>query len=102
MANKPIDLLIKFLNADNVCDILPENDDFSIDQRLKHIAQDVIKGYKIDEESKEDWITVNKTAMDLIKNQDALLNNVLKDFPFKGASQLIFPLLGPAVIQMGA
>lgn len=99
---KAIDKLIKFLNSKNVADELGDNEDMTSEQRLAQIARDVVTGYKIDEDSREDWLQVNKIAMDLIKNQDSLINGVLKNFPFENASKIVFPLLGPAVIQMGA
>jgi len=92
---KAIDTLVKYLGSKNICEFLT-------DEQCKKIAEDVITGYEIDEDSRSAWLETNKEAMKIIKHCEDETNNDDKDFPFNGSAKVIYPLLAPAVIQMAA
>lgn len=92
---KPIDKLLKFLGSKNVAEFLDE-------EQRKQIAEDVVIGYQIDDDTRQDWLEVNRKAMELVKNTDALLEKVSKSVLFNKQAQVIFPLIAPAVIQMSS
>lgn len=90
------DKLIKFLNSKNVAE-------FFDDKKLEEIASDVVTGYQVDDDSRQQWLSVNKAALKLINttdNDDAEGN--IKEFPFKGSAKVGYELIGPAVIQLAA
>jgi hypothetical protein len=91
-----IDKLLKYLKSYNIADMLDEEDQ-------KEIARDVVEGYQIDEESRAQWLEMNRQAMAMIKTaerDDSKSSH--KDFPFKGSAKIVYPLIGPAVIQMAS
>jgi hypothetical protein len=90
-----IDKLLKYLNAPNVSDFLDED-------CLKNLGEDVIIGYKIDEDSRADWLDSNRKAVAIIKHCESDEDDGRKDFPFPKAAKIIYPLLAPAVIQMAS
>lgn len=92
---KPIDKLLKYLNSDNVADELTE-------EQSKQIAEDVLTGYEIDEDSRSNWLETNKSAMMIIKHCEDQQSDQVRDFPFQDSAKVIYPLLAPAVIQMAA
>lgn len=92
---KAIETLLKYLNSDNVADFLD-------DDQKKQIAEDVILGYEIDEDSRAVWLETNKQAMKIIKHCEDDNADGDKDFPFTGSAKVVYPLLAPAVIQMAA
>lgn len=67
----------------------------------KKIVDDVIKGYKIDDESRSQWLKVNQEALKMI-NGEELLNEEVKDFPFQDSSKVIYPLIQNATIQLAS
>lgn len=83
-----IDKLLKFLNTPNVASLLD-------DDQLKQIADDVITGYKIDDESRSTWLERNQEAVKIIKHCEEGLEN-------REMSKVIYPLLAPAVIQLSS
>lgn len=89
------DKLIKFLNAANVADLIDQED-------RDEIAANVVVGYQIDEESRADWLETNKQAMKLIKTADKDTETTQRDFPFKDSAKVVYPLIGPAVIQLAS
>ncbi len=91
MINKTLEKLFKILKSDNAAEFLEESEN-------RQIVENVINGYKIDERSREEWLDINHQAMELVKCQDM----VNKNFPFQGASQVIYPLIIPATIQLAA
>ncbi len=88
------DKLLKFLNSDNIAKDIEED-------QLNKIAESVIKGYKIDDESRKSWLDTNKEAMRIIKHCESDPEQK-RDFPFEGSAQVIYPLLAPAVIQLAS
>jgi hypothetical protein len=89
-----VDKLLKFLNSKNIAEFLD-------DEQLNEIAESVIKGYKIDDESRQAWLNTNLEAMRVIKHceNDGETN---RDFPFPGSAKVIYPLLAPSVIQLAS
>lgn len=77
----------KLVESDNIADDLD-------DDKLREIADQVIEGLDEDELSMEDWLCDAKKAMDLtdIKREE-------KNFPFKGAANVKYPLTTLAVVQ---
>lgn len=88
-----IDKILKFLNTVNIADLLD-------DDKLKQIAQDVVLGYQIDEDSREVWLNTNLEAMKIIKHCEN--NKEKRDFPFSDSAKVIYPLLAPATIQLAS
>lgn len=91
-----IDKLIKLLNSSAN---LAENLD---DETRLSIAQDVVEGYEIDLDSRKDWLEINQKALALAKTEETKSESASRDFPFDGASKVIYPLIGPAIIQLAA
>src|ERR1043165_3464496 len=92
---KAIEKLLKYLNSSNVAEFLD-------DDKKKQIADDVLTGYEVDEDSRSAWLDTNKEAMRMIKHCEDSQNDPDKEFPFSGSAKVIYPLLAPAVIQMAA
>ncbi len=90
-----VDKLLKYLNSPNVAEFLD-------DEKLKSIAEDVIVGYQIDEDSRAGWLNTNKEAIKIIKTLDNDMNDPDKEFPFFKASKVVYPLLSPAIIQLSS
>ena len=95
-----IDTLLKYLQSKNVAEFIDED-------RRKQIGNDVIVGYQIDDESRQNWLEVNKKALKLIKTSQNTYNDrpdmeTNRDFPFQKSSKVVYPLIGPAVIQLSA
>lgn len=89
-----IDKLLKYLNSPNVAEFLD-------DEHLDEIAKSTVIGYQIDDDSRQEWLETNKEAVRIVNNAD---NNsdLNKDFPFDGAAKVIYPLIGPAIIQLAS
>ncbi len=87
-----LDKLLKYVSMSNIAEALD-------DEKLSQIADDVIKGYEIDEDSRKDWLEINKQAMDIIKNKDDSTNRIKL---YEGQCKLLFPLLAPATIQLAS
>lgn len=87
-----IDKLVKFLNTKNVASLLDED-------KLHDIAEDVIKGYEIDEDSRKDWLELNDEAMSIMRNED---NRQDDNRLYDGQCKLVFPLLASANIQLAS
>lgn len=99
---KPIDKLLKFLDSQNVAEVLGDSKDgVAKEDRLRQIGEDVYTGYEIDASTRERWLRANKEAMSIINTLESD-NDTTRDFPFKNACRVVYPLLGPAVIQMAA
>ena len=91
-----INKIVSLLKSDNIADDLA-------DDELQKIADDVIIGYEVDEDSRADWLETNKKAMSIIKHcEDSDGSDITRDGPFTDSSRVIYPLLAPAVIQMAA
>lgn len=88
-----VNKILKLISKKNLADDLDES-------RRNEIADDVVKGCQIDEESRATWLDINLEAMKIIKHCED--DDGEKDFPFHGAAKVVYPLLAPAVIQMAA
>lgn len=82
--------LRKLIASDNIADDLD-------DDKLREIADYVIAGLEEDELSMEDWLCDAKKSMELtdIKREE-------KNFPFKGAANVKYPLTTLAVVQFSS
>lgn len=79
--------LDKLQKSDNIVESLD-------DSTLGAIAQQVITGYRIDEDSRADWCSLIEKAMAIAKQ---LMEQ--KSFPWPGASNIKFPLITKASID---
>lgn len=66
-------------------------------QTLDEIGQAVVREYLIDENSRADWVTKAKRALKFA-TQDA----ERKQYPWPGASSVIFPLISQAALEFAA
>lgn len=87
-----IDKLLKYLNSKNVAELLDED-------QLKAIAEDVVKGYEIDEDSRKEWLELNQHAMAIMRNDESYEKRMSL---FDGQTKLMFPLLANANIQLAS
>jgi len=85
-----LDKLIKYINADNIADLLDE-------EKLREIAGNAKHGYEIDETSCESWIRMNKEALKMIKSD--VDTEMTKEYAH---SRVVYPLLASAVIQLAS
>lgn len=92
---KPIDKLLKLLAEDRIADTLDE------DQQQK-IVDDVLEGYKIDEDSRQSWLETNQEAMRIIKHCEEDTDEDTLDTPVYKVAKVIYPLIAPAVIQLAS
>jgi chaperonin GroES len=85
-----LDKLMKLLENDNIAEALSE-------EKLLKIGQQVSTDYKIDKDSRREWETTVKKAMDLA-------NQVceIKTFPWEGAANIKYPLLSNAAISFAS
>ena len=79
--------LEKLQKSDNVVELLSESE-------LGAVAQQVITGYRIDEDSRADWCSLIEKAMAIAKQ---IMEQ--KSFPWPGASNIKFPLITKASID---
>lgn len=87
---KPIEALQAILEMDNIAEQLP-------DEELAVIGQDVVTEHGIDWSSMGDWRERMERGLDL-----AALVKKEKNYPFKGASNLKYPLITTAALQFNA
>ena len=87
---KPIEALQAILEMDNIAEQLP-------DEELAVIGQDVVTEHGIDWSSMGDWRERMERGLDL-----AALVKKEKNYPFKGASNLKYPLITSAALQFNA
>lgn len=85
--------LKKLIKAVNVAE------DMEADDRYE-IAVRVCRGYDIDEDSRHKWLKMNESAMQIINFEE--MNDERKDFPFKNACKVVYPLLAPAIINLAS
>lgn len=90
-----IDRLLKFISKTNI------SDDFD-EEKKKEIAECIVTGYQVDDESRQRWLDTNKKAIALIKTADEDDEQTVKNFPFQDASRVVYQLLSPAVIQLSS
>lgn len=84
--------LKKLQKQDNIVDLYDEDD-----SDLVTIGQQVIKGYKLDEASREDW----RTELEESLKMDKQLRKK-KFFPWPGAANIQFPLITETAIDFAA
>lgn len=75
---------------DNIVDLLEEDE-------LSELSQQVITGYKIDENSRAEWKEIVDKAMDIAKQKMEPKNT-----PWPNASNIKYPLISQAAIQFAA
>lgn len=82
--------MLKFIDSDNIAT------DLNV-ERIDEISKECLKGFEEDCNSMEDWLADVDAAMDLtdIKREQ-------KNFPFRGAANVKYPLTSLAVIQFAS
>ena len=85
-----IEKLLKFVQSDNIAELLDEED-------LHEICENASHGFDIDEESCQDWIDMNKEALKMIKAEAQ--NEYTQNYAH---SKVIYPLLASATIQLAS
>jgi len=76
------------------------SDNFAVEMdeaRLSEIGQEVVANFDTDKESMQEWLDRSAKAIDL-----AQLVKEDKDYPFKGASNIKYPLITSAALQFNA
>ncbi len=63
-------------------------------EKLAEIAQQVFRGYEIDEDSRSEWLEIMNEALDIAKQ---VMEE--KSFPWPGASNIKYPLVATACIN---
>ncbi len=82
--------IIELMGMDNIADDLEENE-------LRDIGEKVIEEYEEDEESRREWLETNQEALKLARQcREA------KTFPWTGASNVKYPLIGQAAMNFNA
>lgn len=87
--------LIALATLPNIVPSLQKADD--ADTKLAEIAHTVIDEYEIDEKSREKWLERAQEALKL-----AMLTCEAKNYPWKDAANINFPLLTVAMLQFNA
>lgn len=82
--------LVRWIGETNIAEELQ-------DDLINKIGQQVIREYKIDDDSRKEWLAQNEAAFKL-----AMQVAEKKTFPWVGASNVIFPLMTVAAIQFAA
>lgn len=93
--SKPIDKLVKLLQEQNIAEVLD-------DETKVQIVQDVLTGYKIDEDSRANWLETNKEAMRIIKHCEDDSGEDELEIPIYKSAKVIYQLLPSAIIQLSA
>lgn len=82
------------LKTINICDELIANGE---EQKIAGLGMTVSRQYKIDDDSRSDWLDRTNAAMDL-----AMQVAKGKDWPWPNASNVVYPLVTTAAIQFSA
>lgn len=82
--------LLELLAVPNIAPTLDED-------KLTEIAAKAIEGYKLDDDSRNEWKARNKDALDL-----AALLTEEKNYPYPGSANVKYPLLTVAALQFNA
>lgn len=90
MPDNPLDRLAEFMAADNIAEMLS-------DEELGEIGARVVREYKVDKNSRSDWEDDQAEAMDL-----AMQVAEEKNYPWPKAANVKYPLLTSASIQFAA
>ncbi len=77
-------------NSINVIDLLE-------DTEISKISQNAVNGYESDDESRSEWKKINDEGMKL-----AMQISGTKNYPFPGASNVIYPLISISAIQFSS
>ena len=88
------EFLMELAALDNIA---TEMGDVQGDISLGNIAEQVVAEYEVDKKSREEWEETNKKAL-----KAALLIAEEKNYPFKNASNIKYPLLTVAALQFNA
>lgn len=83
-----VDKLLKYLNTPNIAELLD-------DKQLKNIAEDVLTGYRIDQDSRATWLERNQEAMKIVKHCEEGLEN-------RDMCKVVYHLLTNAIIQLSS
>jgi len=81
---------LELMQAENIVPLLSE-------EELASISAKVTGEYEIDEQSRTDWLEKNTAALEL-----AMMVAGDKDYPFKNASNVKYPLVATAALQFNA
>lgn len=68
-------------------------------EELTKIGQECVEGYERDKTDRKEWEEIAKSALESAKQKK---KSGSKDYPWKGAANIRFPLLTPAVLQFWA
>lgn len=90
MRANPAETLQAILSAPNLAEEMS-------DRHLAEVGQQVVRDYKTDKESMSEWLEKMEKAIDLAK-----LGKKVKDYPFKNASNVKYPLVATAALQFNA
>jgi hypothetical protein len=91
---KPIDKLLSLIEGYNIADKLD-------DEQKTKIVEDVLTGYRIDDDSRSAWLETNREAMEIIKHCEKGAEADDNNPVYKNA-KVIYPLLSVAVIQLAS
>lgn len=86
-----LDKLLSYTEMDNVADALGEDD-------TQNIGITVVKEYEEDEKSRSSWVETAKRGLEIAKQA----KKAEKNYPFRGASDVNYPLLLVAALQFNA
>lgn len=81
---------VELMQANNVAELLS-------DEELSRISGKVLDEFKIDEQSRTEWLKTNEESLKL-----AMMMADEKDYPFSRASNVKYPLVSSAALQFNA
>ena len=90
MTEQTYNLPVDFFTANNICDLID-------DQQLDRIGSTILQAVKDDINSRADWLERNDYWMKLVTQ---VMEE--KSYPWKGASNIKFPLISTAAVQFHA
>lgn len=93
----PEQVLSLLIQAPNIAAAMQDEEGGDGKTKLAAISAKVIEEYDIDVASRKDWIDKNHDAMKL-----AMMVSEPKDYPFKGAANIKYPLIATAALQFNA
>lgn len=87
---RPDEFVASVVQAANIIDILAP-------EKVSAIASDAMRDYRRDKRSMKDWQNLMQRGIDL-----ATMVKKDKEYPFKGASNICYPLIATAALQFNA
>lgn len=87
----------EFLSLRNIADALKKKKTKDGSLLLDKIGNDILRGIKADEASRQDWLKANKEALEM-----AMLVRKERSFPWQHASNIKYPLIATAAMQFSA